>query len=753
MLDNKAVFEAGDDYGELLVNYYRSVCPKSVAPEDADSRIAEYEAGMKGDGVIRLRDFLSMGQSHLSDLKEIWETQDKNLRQKLKRGRLGAASVSCVLSTRDSRLRLSDKIRSYNRLIALDFDNIQDLEAAKRRLASLPYVWYVGYSASRRGLFAIVPLLNEDYRMHEVYFMALSKEMEALGLQPDQKCKDVTRLRYLSYDENPVFNENCERFGLPEGFDVDAARTEAARSCRVLENPALARAKVYAEEWQKKGPAVDDYDDWMRIGMALSRLGEDGRELFHLVSGTSAKYDGRETDRAFDGFLKSTRDVSLGSFYFMCNRMGVMPAQVTTVGMVDFPVHVFDGSIREIIMETRKCLNFTVDHIAASMLFVASVAIGNSVIVEIKNEWVDKAILYVALVGKPGTNKSAPLRYALRPLLERDHAALREYEEQRARYDAALKMQTHGRHELPEEPEYNQIVLSDFTTEVLMRQHKINRRGLAVYVDELIGFIKCFNKYRSGNDEQMWTQMFNGGSVIVNRVSSQPLNIDDTFVGVIGTIQPGLLCEFAKGKTESGFVDRWLFAYPDENVYPKINGEQLDGMYTKRWCSIVERLFTTLYLPDNEPYRLNRKALALYTGWFNALADRKNTASASFAEMATKMERYCIRFAIVLECLNAACQGDVIREITEDSIKGGIDLCYYFMACAMKARKRFNRNPVEELNDRQKRIYQELPVSFTTQEGLEIALAAGSCERAFKEWLKSNFFVHTSHGRYEKRYK
>lgn len=143
---------------------------------------------------------------------------------------------------------------------------------------------------------------------------------------------------------------------------------------------------------------------------------------------------------------------------------------------------------------------------------------------------------------------------------------------------------------MPEEPQYRQIVLSDFTTEVLMRQHKINQRGLAVYVDELIGFIKCFNKYRSGNDEQMWTQMFKGGSVIVNRVSSQPLNIEDTFVGVIGTIQPGLLCEFAKGKTESGFVDRWLFAYPEENVYPKLNGSELDSMYTRRWCAIVEQL-------------------------------------------------------------------------------------------------------------------------------------------------------------------
>ena len=741
------------DYGELLVNYYPTVCPKKNSPKDTEGRIAEYEAGQTNDTEIRLRDFLSLGKMHLDDLKEIWAARDKSVRQTLKRRKLGAASISCVLTTRDSEIRLSEKMKTYNRVIALDFDNISNLNDAKRQLSALPYVWYVGLSASSQGLFAIVPLENEDYRMHEVYFLALCKVMEAIGLHPDRQCKDVTRLRYISYDPEPYFNENCVRFRLPEDFDVESARFEAEKSGKFHENPEFAKAKVYADEWAKKGPALDDYGDWMHVGMALSNLGEDGRELFHQVSGTSAKYDRKKTDKAFDAFVKSTRSVKMGTFYYMCNRMGVMPASVSTVEPVEFPVHVFHESIREIIGETKKCLNFTVDHIAASMLFVASVAIGNSIIVEIKNEWVDKAILYVALVGKPGTNKSAPLRYALKPLLDRDRAALQEYEEQWAKYEAALKSQARNRCDIPEEPQYNQIVLSDFTTEVLMRQHKINQRGLAVYVDELIGFIKCFNKYRSGNDEQMWTQMFNGGSVIVNRVSSQPLNIEDTFVGVIGTIQPGLLTEFAKGKTESGFVDRWLFAYPDENVYPKLNGEELDSKYTHRWSCIIEELFTPLYTPDAPPYRLNAEALALYTGWFNALADRKNTASASFAEMATKMERYCIRFAIVLEALNAACNFEVVREISAESIKGGIDLCYYFMGCAMKARKRFNRNPVEELNERQKRIYQELPVSFSTQEGLEIACAAGSCERAFKEWLKTDFFIHTSHGQYEKRYK
>jgi len=48
---------------------------------------------------------------------------------------------------------------------------------------------------------------------------------------------------------------------------------------------------------------------------------------------------------------------------------------------------------------------------------------------------------------------------------------------------------------------------------------------------------------------------------------------------LIGTIQPGLLYEFAKGKTESGFVDRWLFAYPDDSAYSKFPDEIVRIMF------------------------------------------------------------------------------------------------------------------------------------------------------------------------------
>ena len=103
---------------------------------------------------------------------------------------------------------------------------------------------------------------------------------------------------------------------------------------------------------------------------------------------------------------------------------------------------------------------------------------------------------------------------------------------------------------------YGQVVLSDITVEGFLKQHLNTPRGVAIYADELMGFFKSFSRYRSGNDEEIWTQLFTGVPIIVNRLHSESFTVDSPFVGVIGGVQPALLKKFADGKIESGFIYR-----------------------------------------------------------------------------------------------------------------------------------------------------------------------------------------------------
>lgn len=82
-----------------------------------------------------------------------------------------------------------------------------------------------------------------------------------------------------------------------------------------------------------------------------------------------------------------------------------------------------------------------------------------------------------------------------------------------------------------------------------------------------------------------------------------------------------------------------------------------------------------------------------------------------------------------------------------------IALSYYFIACGIKAHRKFISSPVDELPGMQKTIYDELPQSFETRTGLLVAERYGMPERTFKRWLSTSLFRKITHGYYEKRYR
>ena len=409
--------------------------------------------------------------------------------------------------------------------------------------------------------------------------------------------------------------------------------------------------------------------------------------------------------------------------------------------------------VQEIVRETHLHQNFPIDYIAPCLLFVAALSCGNAAVIEMQTGWKEKPLLYLAIVGGRGTNKTSCFDFALAPIREKDDQEYERYVSEKALYDAEFLKPLKERNPKLEMPMYQQYILSDFTPEVLVRQHKANPRGLIVFFDELIGFIYSFNKYRSGADEQMWTQLFAGGGVTVNRVGADPVKINDTCIGVFGGIQPEILVSFAKGKIQNGFVDRWLFAFPEKVPYPKFNDIDIDERIAQSWNKIIQRILSLPFEGTPKVVKLSPGAKALYKEWFDNLSDQKNNGGSSFAGLATKMDRYCGRFALVLEVLKFGCKQSKLLDISEDSMRGAIALSYYFIACGIKAHRKFISSPVDELPGMQKTIYDELPQSFETRTGLLVAERYGMPERTFKRWLSTSLFRKITHGYYEKRYR
>ncbi len=104
--------------------------------------------------------------------------------------------------------RANDALIQHSGLIALDFDNVDDMKTIRSEIEALDFVAYVGLSISGTGFYVIIPIpKHEDNQGHHQSYFALEKYFwDNFQLKTDKSCKDVARLRFYSVDKKPFFN-------------------------------------------------------------------------------------------------------------------------------------------------------------------------------------------------------------------------------------------------------------------------------------------------------------------------------------------------------------------------------------------------------------------------------------------------------------------------------------------------------------------------------------------------------------------
>lgn len=431
-----------------------------------------------------------------------------------------------------------------------------------------------------------------------------------------------------------------------------------------------------------------------------------------------------------------------------------------------FPVEVFPKQVNFVICQTNHALKFPMDFIGSSMLFAASVAIGNTFRAKVKNSWSESATLYIALVGRAGTNKSHPLSFALQPMHDLDKQTFREYEHKRKEYDKAQNLPKKDREqqgiEEPVKPVWNKFLVSDFTPEALVDVLKFNQRGIGVSVDELASWFKNFNRYNSGSEEEFWLQSWSGKPINIDRKTGEPAFIPLPFISVCGTIQNGVLNQLAKdSRSQNGFVDRILFAFPDDIKKEYWNEDELEQGTIEIWRDVLNKLlnlpfaFDENYYPTPEIIPFDADAREILFEWQKRNTDEANDAEdENLGSKYNKLESCAIRFSLILELIEYACSSDSTppKSISSKSVKGALSLTDYFKNTAIKIHSIIeNNNPLDRYPDNLQRLYHALPDTFTTMEGIDVAEANKVSERSFKRFLNDKvLFSRVSRGNYQK---
>jgi Protein of unknown function (DUF3987) len=141
--------------------------------------------------------------------------------------------------------------------------------------------------------------------------------------------------------------------------------------------------------------------------------------------------------------------------------------------------------------------------------------------------WRVKAILWLALVGDPSSNKSATINAAVAPVRHVEAQWRREYAQ--AKHAEAVAEQTAEDAEAEDadsvwdkpEPRVRRHTVNDVTVEALQKVLSENPDGVLYLNDELAGLFGSMDAYRqrAGKDRPFWLQAKEGGSYTVDRAT------------------------------------------------------------------------------------------------------------------------------------------------------------------------------------------------------------------------------------------
>ena len=362
-----------------------------------------------------------------------------------------------------------------------------------------------------------------------------------------------------------------------------------------------------------------------------------------------------------------------------------------------FPLDVFPQDIQSYIIQNQKTLNHSIDYMGASLLWLIALCIGNSCKVEIKTGWAESANIWLGLIGRAGLGKTPSINAMIFPIEKRNAFEIKHYQNQYRKWKEYEKLTTKEKkdHEEVREPIRKQFIVNDVTIEALADLHEDNPNGVAVFKDELNGWLKDMNKYKPGSDLEFWLSCWSGKPATLTRKTAKSSFIEMPLMPVLGGIQPGIFSQISTSENkDNGFLDRLLLCYPEKEIeyYNKnsISKEVLEwyegyicNLYDQMKANVLTFKFDTI---DPKIIRFDKDAENEWIRIFNKISDMQNSDKENeyVKSMLSKQKSYGPRLALILHCLWCYDQGHDFDWIGKETVVRAEKLVNYFIAMSKK---------------------------------------------------------------------
>ena len=358
------------------------------------------------------------------------------------------------------------------------------------------------------------------------------------------------------------------------------------------------------------------------------------------------------------------------------------PRRRQTDGFVSFPVGSLPAVVRVFAKSVAHAIGCDTVFAILPVLVACAAAIGNTRRLQVKRDWNVPAILWGVAIGESGTQKSPPMRMAMKPFWKRQQdmrqeydAAFASFKDDQRQYKSALRKNEKSGGDLPDEPQKpsrQRCLVNDVNVEGLAPVLQENPRGVLLARDELSGWLGSFDKYSSGGggkssaDAAAWLSIYNGEPIEVTRKDSERDSfVSKPAVSIYGTVQPGVLNRaIGHEHRENGLLARLLLAFPPR-VAKQWSDNEVSFQQEEAYALLIDKLYSlqmdTKADGTTEPAKvtLDSDSREIFKTYCNEHGQEHAGLTGEMAAAWSKLEEIPARLALVVHC---------IRQVSGESV-------------------------------------------------------------------------------------
>ena len=349
----------------------------------------------------------------------------------------------------------------------------------------------------------------------------------------------------------------------------------------------------------------------------------------------------------------------------------------------ELPIYALRLEVQKIIKHYAEVFQCPQDFITSAVFGIVGTMCGRHVTI-FDGKYRNHPSLWICHVAPSGSNKSSPIKALMQPLYQEEGRRYKEFRE---------KFKEFKRNSDTEEPSLIQLMVSDVTPEGL---YKIfdgkdeSKDGLLLYRDEIKGFIDDMGRYHNSGEVSNYLSIWDGTAFSVTRKTQPPIYIGNPFLCIMGGIQPDVFSEAFKRELASvGFVQRWLFVYPDVIEKALYSESTLNTEYEKAWNEVFAKL---LNIPNVE-FTLSSEAKQVYIAYYNDTIERTDDEDYYMSSMLSKLRIHVLKWCAIthiLACTESAGAGQCFAmpssmEISVEEMEYSVECMRYFEYCGTKA--------------------------------------------------------------------